>query len=93
MLGFLVHKDGDVVGVATKDLSKGFKVQGRTLEGDREYELTVMENIPLGHKVAIRDIKKDEKIVEYGEIIGVATQDIPKGAHVHTHNIRSIRWG
>ncbi len=93
MLGFLVHKDGDVVGVATTDLPKGSKVQGRTLKGDREYELTVMENIPLGHKIALRDIKKGEKIVEYGEIIGVATQDIPKGTHVHTHNIRSIRWG
>jgi len=93
MLGFLVHKDEDIVGVATKDLSKGSKAQGKTLEGDRKYELTVVEDIPLGHKIALRDIKKGEKIVEYGEIIGIATQDIPKGAHVHTHNIRSIRWG
>ena len=51
------------------------------------------EDIPLGHKIALRDIKEGEKVKEYGEIIGRATKDISKGSHVHVHNIRSLRWG
>lgn len=93
MLGLLVHKTGDSVGVAVMDLVKGCKVYGKALDGNSEYELTALENIPLGYKVAVKDIKKGEKIVEYGEIIGVAVQDIPKGTCVHIHNIRSLRWG
>lgn len=47
------------------------------------------ENIPAGHKYALRDIHKDEYIIKYGEIIGRATQDIGKGEWVHTHNVKS----
>lgn len=45
--------------------------------------------IPMGHKIALRDIKKGEKVVKYGYPIGVATQDIKKGDFVHTHNLQS----
>ena len=45
--------------------------------------------IPLGHKFAITDIKKDSYIIKYGEVIGVSTEDISKGDWIHTHNIRS----
>jgi len=93
MLAFLVHKDNDDVGVAVLDLKKGETVRGRVLESEKEYELQVNEDIPLGHKVALREIKKGEKIREYGEVIGAATKDILKGMHVHVHNIRSLRWG
>uniref|UniRef100_A0A832I7Q6 SAF domain-containing protein n=1 Tax=Pseudothermotoga hypogea TaxID=57487 RepID=A0A832I7Q6_9THEM len=93
MLGFLVHKDGDDVGVAVVDLKKGETARGRTLEGNTEYEIDVQQDIPLGHKIALRDIEQGEKVKEYGEIIGVATKKIMKGEHVHVHNIRSLRWG
>jgi len=74
MLGFLVHKDGDDVGVAVVDLKKGETARGRTLEGNTEYEIDVQQDIPLGHKIALRDIEQGEKVKEYGEIIGVATR-------------------
>jgi altronate hydrolase len=45
--------------------------------------------IPAGHKFALCDIKKDEYVIKYGEIIGRATQDINKGEWVHTHNVKS----
>ncbi|HBT40366.1 MAG: SAF domain protein [Thermotoga sp. 50_1627] len=93
MLGFLVHKDGDDVGVAVVDLKKGETARGRTLEGNTEYEIQVQQDIPLGHKIALRDIEQGEKVKEYGEIIGVATKKIMKGEHVHVHNIRTLRWG
>ncbi|WP_408646628.1 UxaA family hydrolase [Thermus sediminis] len=48
--------------------------------------------MPLGHKLALRDIGEGETVREYGEAIGRATRPIPAGAHVHTHNLRSLRW-
>ncbi len=45
--------------------------------------------IPAGHKFALKNIKKGEYIVKYGEIIGRATQDVVKGEWVHTHNVQS----
>ena len=47
------------------------------------------DNIPAGHKFALKDIKKGEYVIKYGEIIGKATADIKKGECVHTHNVRS----
>ena len=47
-------------------------------------------DIPKGHKLALRDIAEGGKIIKYGVIIGQATADIPAGAWVHLHNIRSV---
>ena len=46
--------------------------------------------VPFGHKIASRDIKTGEKIYKYGYPIGVATKDIKKNEHVHTHNIKTL---
>lgn len=93
MVDFLVHRDGDHVGVAIRDIKKGEHVSGKTVDEQFSYELDAVQDIPLGHKIALRDIQKGEKIIEYGEIIGVAIDNIARGAHVHVHNIRSLRWG
>jgi len=53
--------------------------------------LTVAEQTPRGHKIALRRICKGEEVVKYGSTIGTATDDIPPGAHVHTHNLASGR--
>ena len=44
-------------------------------------------NLNNGQKYAMRDIKKGEDIIKYGQPIGHATEDIERGAHVHTHNL------
>ncbi len=46
-------------------------------------------NIPAGHKFALKDIKKGEFVIKYGQIIGRASEDIKKGDWVHTHNVKS----
>ena len=53
--------------------------------------VTVREAIPRGHKVAVRPIASGGAVMKYGSPIGVATMDIPVGAHVHTHNVSSAR--
>lgn len=45
--------------------------------------------IKVGHKLALKDIQKGEYVIKYGEIIGIATNDIKKGELVHTHNLKS----
>jgi len=51
----------------------------------------ITENIPFGHKFAIRGIREGELILKYGEPIGVAYIDIKAGQHVHVHNLESRR--
>lgn len=51
--------------------------------------LQVISAVSLGHKLAARDISMGEKITKYGVPIGSATADIPAGAHVHVHNMKS----
>jgi altronate dehydratase len=53
--------------------------------------VVVRDPIPRGHKLAIRAIAEGESVVKYGSPIGLASQDIPAGAHVHTHNVSSTR--
>lgn len=55
--------------------------------GDNDYRAGAP--LPLGHKVAVRAIAAGEKIIKYGAPIGSAICDIPAGAHVHVHNVRS----
>ncbi len=52
-------------------------------------EMTTKQAAPFGHKLAVVDIKKGDKILKYGEVIGLATQQISKGDYVHTHNVES----
>jgi (2R)-sulfolactate sulfo-lyase subunit alpha len=88
---FLVHHVGDHVGVAVRDLSAG-EARGETLDDQSTVEVTVTEDVQLGHKVALQDLTAGEDVIEYGLRIGIASADISKGQHVHTHNVRSARW-
>ena len=47
--------------------------------------------MPSGHKIALRAIRAGEAVIKYGSPIGLATAEIPAGAHVHTHNLASTR--
>ena len=48
--------------------------------------------VPRFHKIALKDISEGENVIEYGEVIGHATQNIAKGELVHTHNLATNRW-
>ena len=56
-------------------------------------EVAPLTDIPMGHKVALRDIKQGEPIIKYGFPIGEATSDIPRGGHVHTQNVHTLLSG
>jgi len=63
----------------------GFNIEGQSLA------IRATDPIPVGHKLALRDIEQGEFIVKYGEVIGLATQKIMVGQHVHVHNLESCR--
>lgn len=81
--GLILVHDGDDAAVALAALQKGeaYPVAGRTI--------TLLDDIPFGHKVALRAIKAGENVIKYGNPLGHATQDIPVGAHIHTHNLKT----
>lgn len=90
--GALMHEAEDDVAVAIVDLAAGTEVKMVTIEGQEVGKLTVVEDIPLGHKFATRDIAEGKEVIKYGRCIGKASRLIPRGAHAHTQNIKSVRW-
>jgi (2R)-sulfolactate sulfo-lyase subunit alpha len=88
--GFLAHREGDLVGVAVRDLGPG-PVQGSYLSGSETLSVRLAEPVPLGHKLALADIAAGQDVIEYGQRVGIATRDIATGEHVHVHNVRSAR--
>lgn len=90
--GILLHEATDDVGVAAMDIQAGEEIEAVTLEGAPVMTVKVIEDVPLGHKVAMRDMAEKHHVQEYGRSIGYAAQDIKFGAHVHVHNIKSLRW-
>jgi (2R)-sulfolactate sulfo-lyase subunit alpha len=90
--GILMHEPDDDVGVAVEDLAAGSDIGAVTLEGEPAGTVKLLAAVPLGHKVAMKDLKKGSDVIEYGRTIGRATQDAPRGSHVHVHNIVTKRW-
>ncbi len=69
--------DEDNVAVAIRNLAKAESLQ----------EVTTLDEIPKGHKVALQNITSGSAIIKYAQIIGYAKSDISAGQHIHTHNI------
>ena len=74
----------DMVAVALQPLKAGETVSFGAKE------ITLKDDLPMGHKAAMRDIRKGEAVIKYGYPIGEATEDIPEGGHVHTHNLHTL---
>jgi (2R)-sulfolactate sulfo-lyase subunit alpha len=90
--GILMHEADDDVGVAVMDLKKGATVGALTLEGKPAGRVKTVDKVPLGHKVAMRDLAKDKEVIKYGRAVGKAVKPVAKGGHVHIHNLKTMRW-
>ena len=82
-------KPKDNVATAIRDLSAGERIQVGL--GEDLVALPLIQDIPHGHKLALRAIKSGDDIIKYAAVIGRATQAIEPGAHVHVHNVESLR--
>lgn len=92
MIQFLIHEEADSVGVATVNIKAGETAKGLYMDSQSPVEVQVLEDISLGHKLAMNDLKIDESVIKYGADIGKVVADIKKGAHVHTQNLKTRRW-
>jgi altronate dehydratase small subunit len=79
----------DNVATATNRLGTGEHIEAKTNLGLIKIEL--LDDIPRGHKFALKDIQKNEPIYKFGHVIGIACKNIRKGEHIHIHNIESTR--
>ncbi len=85
----LIIKFQDNVATAIAELAKGETAKMGTEE--LSLEITVIDPIAFGHKLAVKEIHQGEDILKYGSVIGRATQNIKPGEHVHVHNVESLR--
>jgi (2R)-sulfolactate sulfo-lyase subunit alpha len=92
MIHFLVHDHADTVGVAVVDIAAGTDCVGRNLANNEALTAHSEENIPLGHKIALKDFAVGDTVTKYGFDIGHIVQAIKAGHHVHTHNLKTKRW-
>ncbi len=90
--GILMHEPDDDVGVAVEDLEAGVEIGAVTLEGKPAGAVNLVDNVPLGHKIAMNDLRSGQDVIEYGRVIATALQDAPRGSHIHIHNIKTKRW-
>ena len=85
----VVLSPDDDVAVALRDLAAGARIRVRAAAATSEVVLAA--DIPLGHKLARRAIAAGAPVRKYGEPIGAAKAAIAAGAHVHVHNLASLR--
>nr|MDO8080471.1 UxaA family hydrolase [Candidatus Freyarchaeota archaeon] len=84
----LVMGPNDNVATVIEDVEPGTSVPV-TVEG-KTRNIKVKQRIPFGHKFAVSKISKGDKVIKYGEVIGLATQPIEEGEHVHVQNVESV---
>lgn len=92
MIQFLAHEKADNVGVATVDIKEGETAQGLFMDTQDKIEMKALQEIPLGHKIALTDLKVEESVIKYGHDIGKVVADIKAGEHVHIQNLKTRRW-
>ena len=89
MIDGIILNETDNVATAVQVLTKG--QTARVRRNREEVEILMTEDIPYGHKFAVRNITAGEDILKYGEVIGRATKSIAGGSHAHVQNIESLR--
>jgi altronate dehydratase small subunit len=89
-LALKVSDQDNVATIFASGVSAGSEVEMRDKQGRSEC-ITVLNDIPYGHKIAVTAIRSGESVYKYGEEIGVAGRDVRTGEHVHVHNLDSRR--
>ena len=89
----IIHDEKDNVAVVVIDkTSKNQECTGWIMENDKTINIKSINEIPLGHKIALKDFKIGDTILKYGHDIGKVVAAIKKGDHVHVHNVKTKKW-
>ncbi|MBI5901047.1 MAG: UxaA family hydrolase [Rhodocyclales bacterium] len=93
MIDFLVHEDGDSVGtIVVEGVKAGATLTGWVMEQDRTIEVKTLNEIPIGHKIALKDLGNNATVIKYGVDIGRTVAPIKVGEYLHVHNVKTKRW-
>ncbi len=89
----IIHDEKDNVGVVVIDsTTKDQEYSCWIMENNKTIKIQSTNNIPLGHKIALKDFKQGDTILKYGHDIGKVVASIKKGDHVHVHNVKTKKW-
>jgi len=93
MIHAVLHDSKDTVAVAVVEgISAGTELNAWIMDEDKIVHVKALQDIPIGHKVALKDMAKDDTVYKYGIDIGRVVADIRAGEHAHVHNIKTKRW-
>jgi (2R)-sulfolactate sulfo-lyase subunit alpha len=89
----IIHDEKDNVAVVVIETTqKGQDCNAWIMENDKTLKINSISKIPLGHKIALQDLKEGDTILKYGHDIGKVDKSIKKGDHVHVHNVKTKKW-
>ena len=89
----LVHERKDNVGVVVvEDLKADTDMLCVITEDNSDFRLAARHDVPIGHKVALVDLKVGDTVIKYGQDIGKIVAPVARGEHVHVHNLKTKRW-
>ena len=89
----IIHDEKDNVGVVVIETTKkGQECNAWIMENDKSIKVSSINEVPLGHKIALNDLKEGDTILKYGHDIGKVVKPIKKGDHVHVHNVKTKKW-
>ena len=90
---FLVHEGVDGVGVVVVEgLKANQEITGWIMKEDETITIKILSDIPIGHKVALKDFAEGDTVIKYNTDIGKVVAPIKKGEHLHVHNVKTKRW-
>jgi (2R)-sulfolactate sulfo-lyase subunit alpha len=93
MIHFVLHDAHDTVAVVvTEGVKAGMELQGWIMDEDRMVNLVARQDIPIGHKVALKDMAPGDTVLKYGIDMGKVVGLIKAGEHAHVQNIKTKRW-
>jgi (2R)-sulfolactate sulfo-lyase subunit alpha len=93
MIHCVLHDPGDCVAVVVVEgVTAGTTLTGLILDENRTITVPCVQDIPIGHKVALKDMAVGDTVIKYGVDIGKVVAPIARGQHAHVHNIKTKRW-
>jgi (2R)-sulfolactate sulfo-lyase subunit alpha len=89
----LVHDPKDNVGVVVVEgLEAGTEMLCVVTHDNSDFRLVARQAVPIGHKVALRNLEPGDTVIKYGQDIGRIVAAVGQGEHVHVHNLKTKRW-
>jgi (2R)-sulfolactate sulfo-lyase subunit alpha len=93
MIHFVLHDTRDTVAVVVVEgVKAGMELNGWIMDEDKMMNVVARQDIPIGHKVALKDMNVGDTVWKYGIDMGKVVAPIKAGEHAHVQNIKTKRW-